>query len=129
MGIGEVGQNGAVYGQVTLHQKWELHGHMGIRTNPNGTVSLTAAKTYFLPPKSWNVIMVPYKAEIIGGATIANGLSRAGLLSTLTLTQTGEIYIQGFNSMEESIHLTAKTVVVNIIGADVWLKPFNSRIR
>ncbi len=129
MGIEKVGHNGAVFGRVTLHQKWELHGHQGIRTNPNGTVSLTAAKTYFLPPKNWNVIMIPYKAEIIGGATIANGLSRAGLLSTLTLTKSGEMYVNVFNAMDESIHLAAKTVVINIIGADVWLKPFNSRIR
>ncbi len=116
-------------GQVTLVQKWELQGHRGIRVNPNDTVSLTAAKSHFLPPGSERTIMIPYKAEIVGGATIVNGLNRAGLMATLTVTKSGEMYLCVLNTLEESIHLIAKIVVINVLGADVWLKAFRSETK
>ena len=75
-------------GVVLLEQMWELgSGHIGVKTNPNGTFSLTAARSEFLPPKSWKRILIPYKARIVGGSTFVCGLHRPGLVAGLTLTK------------------------------------------
>jgi len=108
---------------------WELTGHKGIRVNPNGSVSLTAARSEFLPPKAWKRVLIPYKASIVGATTFVCGLQRPGLVAGLSITKGGQMNINIFNSLQEVVHLTPKTVLVNIHGANVSVQEFGKQAR
>ena len=73
---------------MLLTQMWNLdEGNRGIKVNQNGTVSLTAARSEFLPPHSWKRILLPYKAQISGGVSFLCGLSKSRLVAGLTVTK------------------------------------------
>ena len=122
--------HGTLRGKVLLEQMWELNqGHKGIKVNPNGVVSLTAARSEFLPPKQWKRILLPYKALVTGGSTIVPGLQKPGLVAGLTFGQGGQMSTSIYNSLDEVVHLTPKTVLVNIHGADVSVQEFGRKVR
>ena len=102
---------------------------MGIKTNPNDTFSLTEAHSEFLPPKSWKRTLIPYKARIVGGSTFVCGLHRPGLVAGLTLTKGGLMNVDIYNSTEEVVYLPPKTVLANILGADVFIQEFGKKAR
>ena len=117
-------------GLVLLEQMWESgSGHMGIKTNPNDTFSLTAARSEFLPPKLWKRTLIPYKARIVGASTFVCGLHRPGLVAGLTLTKGGLMNVDIYNSIEEMVYLTPKTVLANILGVDVFIHEFGKKAR
>ena len=119
-----------IRGLVLLEQMLELgSGHIGVKTNPNGTFSLTVACSEFLPPKSWKRILIPYKARIVGGSTFVCGLHGPGLVTGLTLTKGGLMNVDIYNSTEEVVYLTPKTVLANILGVDVFIHEFGKKAR
>ena len=116
-------------GQVILEQLWEIKGNKGIKMNSARSVSLTAAHPEFLPPRTWKRIMIPYRLKIDGGATIVPALQRQGLVAGICVTKGGQVLVNIWNSHKEPIYLTPKTVLVNILGCNVFLKEFGKNIR
>ena len=106
-------------GRVLLEQIWNMNGERGLKIHPEGSVSILAGKSMFLPPKSWTRVFLPYKIHIEGGVTVLCGLSRPGLIAGLSVTKGGQIRINIWNSNLEVMQLTPKTILVNIFGADV----------
>ena len=109
-------------GRVLLEQIWNMNGERGLKIHPEGSVSILAGKSVFLPPKSWTRVFLPYKIHIEGGVTVLCGLSRPGLIAGLSVTKGGQIRINIWNSNLEVMQLTPKTILVNIFGADVSVK-------
>ena len=113
---------------VLLDQIWELgSGHIGIKTNPNGTFPLTAARSEFFPPKSWKRVLIPYTTQIVGGCTFFCGLFRPELVDSLTLAKGGLMNVDIYNSTEEVVYLTPETVLADILGAKVFIQEFGRK--
>ena len=115
-------------GRVLLEQIWNMNGERGLKIHPEGSVSILAGKSVFLPPKSWTRVFLPYKIHIEGGVTVLCGLSRPGLIAGLSVTKGGQIRINIWNSNLEVMQLTPKTILVNIFGADVSVKYLGKEI-
>ncbi len=105
-----------------MEQLWNLDAGGAVRVHNSKAVSLLAGKSVFLPPKKWTAVYLPYRMTAEGGVTIACGLCRAGLVSGLAVTKGGQLRVQVWNSGDEAVQLTAKTVMVNVMGAEVWIK-------
>ena len=107
---------------VLLEQMWELgSGHTEVDANLNDTFSLPEARSEFHPPESWKRVLILHKARIVGGSTFVCGLHRPGLVASLTLAKDGLMNVDIYNSTEEVVYLTPKTVLANIFGADVFI--------
>ena len=52
------------------------------------------------------------------------GLQRQGLIAGLGITKGGQLRVNVWNATDEAIHLTAKTVMVNVVGAKLSVKYF-----
>ena len=102
-----------------MEQLWTLEGHRGIQVRPGGVVSISCGKSVFLPPNAWTRVYLPYKISVLGGITLTCGLSRKGLVAGLAVTKGGQLRINVLNSARETIHLTPKTTLVNVLGARV----------
>ena len=76
----------------------------------------------FLPPKKWTSILLPYKVIIQVAISVFCGLNRRGLIAGLAVTKGGQIKLNVWNTTDEAIHLTPKTVLVNLMGARVEVK-------
>ena len=57
------------------------------------------------------------------------GLCQTGLVSGLAITKGGQLRIQVWNFGDEAVQLTAKIVMVNVMGAEVWIKRLGKRPR
>ena len=117
-----------IMGKVLLEQIWNLNGEKGLKMHPEGSVSILAGKSVFLPPKNWTRVFLPYKMHIEGGVTILCGLSRPGLIAGLSVTKGGQVRINIWNSNPEVMQLTPKTILVNIFGADVSVRYLGEKI-
>ena len=107
---------------MVLEQIWNLEGNRGVKIYSEGAVSILAGKSIFIPPKEWIRVYLPYKLIIEGGVTIACGLQRRGLIAGLAITKGGQIRVNIWNSTQEVIQLAPKTVLVNVLGAEVTVK-------
>ena len=52
-------QDKEVMGKVLLEQVWNLSGEKGLKVHLEGSVSILAGKTVFLPPKNWTRVFLP----------------------------------------------------------------------
>ena len=55
------------------------------------------------------------------------GLSRPGLIAGVIGTKSGQLRVNIWNSTEGAIQLTPKTVLVNIMGAEIWVRHFGKK--
>ena len=81
-----------------------------------------AGKSIFIPPKEWIRVYLPYKLIIEGGVTVVCGLQRKGLIAGLAITKGGQIRMNIWNSTPEVIQLAPKTILVNVLGAEISIK-------
>ena len=65
--------------------------------------------------------------RISGGVTAVCGLQRPGLVAGLAVTKGGQLRLNIWNSREEAVQLTPKTVLVNVLGAKVSVKYFGGK--
>ena len=77
-----------------------------------------------MPPKHWMRVYLPYKICIEGGVTVVLSLQKEGLIAGLSLTRGGQIKINIWNPTDETIYLTQKTAMVNIIADKILVKHF-----
>ena len=108
--------------EVTLEQLWSMSGSSGIRVHNSHSVSVLACNSVFLPPKQWTRVYLPYKVSVVGGVTLTCGLSRVGLVAGLAVTKGGQLRVNVWNATDETVQLTPKTVMVNVLGARVRIK-------
>ena len=109
-------------GEATLEQLWT--GEMGrALTFYSGTsLGITAGKTVFVPPRQWFQVHLPYKIQMDGGAAITTALQRRGLLAGLTMTRGGQLRVNVWNSTNEAVCLTPKTILVRVDARRLWVK-------
>ena len=115
-------------GRALLEQIWNMNGEKGLKIHPEGSVSVLAGKSVFLPPKSWTRVFLPYKIHIEGGVTVLCGLSRPGLIAGLSVTKGGQIRMNIWYSNPKVMQLTPKMILVNIFGAEVSVKYLGKEI-
>ena len=113
-------------GSIVLEQMWSLEKNLGISRKGRNYVSLTAARAVFLPPREWTQILLPYKLMIEGRVSIFCALSKKGVLANVTVTNGGQIKVNAYNATDETIYLTPKTILVNLVGAQVSVKRFGT---
>ena len=109
-----------------LVQLWSLgHGTgKGIKYNSEKSVSILAGKSCVLPPQKWTVLYPPYKVNCHGHVTLVCRLTRKGTLSNLIVTAGGQLRIHVLNVTDETIQLTPRTVLVNVLGSEVRVQYF-----
>ena len=112
-----------------MQQLWNLDGNRGIQVRQGGVVSISCGKSVFLPPQQWTRIFLPYKISVVGGVTLTCGLSRRGLVSGLSVTKGGQLGVNVLNTTEETIHLTPRTTMVNVMGARVSIRYFGKEAK
>ena len=110
-------------GEVRLEQLWDLEG-IGLTVHSPTAVSVLLGKSVFVPPREWKRIYLPYKVVVKGGVSVFCGLQRAGLISGLSITKGGQLRINVWNALDEAVYLTAKTIMANVVGAQVYIKRF-----
>ena len=113
-------------GSVVLEQMWSLDKNSGFSRKGDNCVALTAARAVFLPPREWTQILLPYKMVIEGKVSVFCALSKKGVLAEVTVTSGGQIKVNAWNMTQETVYLTPKTVIVNLIGAKIGIKRFGS---
>ena len=109
-------------GRATLQQLWTSEGSKGYIAHSPQSVSICAGKAVFLPPKQWSRVYLPFKVLAEGGVSLVVALQRVGLLAGLGVTKGGQLRVNIWNSLDETIHLTPKTVMVNVQSGDVLVK-------
>ena len=92
-------------------------------------MSICAEKAVFLPPKQWSRVYLPFKVLAEGGVSLVVALQRVGLLAGLGVTKGGQLRVNIWNSSDETIHLTPKTVMVNVQSGDVLVKHHGEALR
>ena len=85
-------------------------------------MSLFSGKSVFLAPREWTRVYLPFKANVNGKVTLVCGLERRGLVAGLSVTKGGHLRVNIWNSTRETIQLTPRTVLVNVLGAKVSIK-------
>ena len=114
---------------MTLEQLWSLTDGRGIRVHAENSVSILSGRAIYLPSKEWSKIVLPYKVSVIGGVTLLCGLQRPGLVAGLTITKGGQMKVNMWNSTEETVHLTPKIVLVNVVGSKIKVKNFGKEAK
>ena len=109
-------------GKVLLEQIWDLKGCRGVQLHSDSSASIFAGKSVFLPPREWVRVFLPYKLSVEGGVTVVCGLQRPGLVAGLAVTKGGQLRLNIWNSKTETVQLTPKTTLVNVMGAEVSVK-------
>ena len=85
-------------------------------------VAVLAGKAFFIPPRTWKRLYLPFKVHVGGGTTIALALQKEGLISGLSITKGGQLRANVYNTTDEVIHLTPKTVMVNVWAEQLEIK-------
>ena len=109
-------------GKVLLEQIWDLKGSRGIQIHSETSASIFAGKSVFLPPREWVRVFLPYKLHVKGGVTVVCGLQRPGLVAGLAVTKGGQLRLNIWNSKMETVQLTPKTTLVNVLGAEISVR-------
>ena len=109
-------------GEVELEQMWPIKGGSAVSRKGDDSVSIMAGKAVFLPPKEWTQILLPYKINVKGHISVFCSLNRKGVIAGLAITRGGQIKVNAWNTQEETLYLTPKTVLVTVKGTQVFVK-------
>ena len=97
-------------GCARLEQLWNTEGTRGIQFHSPECVSVLSGRAFFLPPKMWTRLYLPYCVHMEGGVSLTLGLQREGLITGLAITRAGHLGVNVWNSTDATIYLTPKTV-------------------
>ena len=109
-------------GEVELEQMWPIQGGSAVSRKGDDSVSITAGKAVFLPPREWTQILLPYKINVKGHISVFCSLNRKGVVAGLAVTRGGQIKVNAWNATEEALYLTPKTVLVTVRGTYIVVK-------
>lgn len=100
--------------KTRLEQLWSTISTRGLSIFSKWPVVVLAGKAFFVPPKICKGLYLPFKIHMSGGTTADLALQKKGLISGLSITKEGQLRVNAHNSTDEVIHLTPKTVMVNV---------------
>ena len=101
--------------RAILEQLWNTISTKGLSIiGLKKQVVVLAGKAFFVPPRAWKRLDLPFKVQMGGGTTIALALQKEGLISAISITKGGQLRVNTYNATDEVIHLTPKTVMVNV---------------
>ena len=100
--------------RAILEQLWSTISTRGLSIVGKRQVAVLAGKAFFVPPKTWKRLYLPFKVHMEGGTIVALALQKEGLISGLSITKGGQLRVNTYNAADEVIHLTPKTVMVNV---------------
>ena len=108
--------------RAMLEQLWSTISTRGLSVLSKDHVAVLAGKAFFIPPRTWKRLYLPFKAHVGGGTTIALALQKEGLISGLSITRGGQLRVNVYNTTDEVVHLTPKTVMVNVWAEQLEIK-------
>ena len=85
-------------------------------------MGILAGKAFFLPPKSWKRLYLPFKIQMEGGTTVAVALQKEGLIAGLSITKGGQLRVNVYNTTDQVVYLTPKTVMANVWAQQLEIK-------
>ena len=88
----------------------------------DSSASIFDGKSVFLSPREWVRVFLPCKLSVEGGITVVCGLQRRGLVAGLAVTKAGQLRLNIRNSKTETVELTPKTTLVNVMGDQVSVR-------
>ena len=65
---------------------------------------------------------LPFKMHMSGGTTVALALQKEFLVLGLSITKGGHLRVNAYNATDEVIHLTPKTVMLNVWADQLEIK-------
>ena len=108
--------------RAILEQLWSTISTRGLSIVGRKQVAVLAGEAFFIPPKTWKRLYFPFKIHMEGGTTVALALQKEGLISGLSITNGGQLRVNMYNAIDEVIHLTPKTVMVNVWADQLGIK-------
>ena len=75
--------------RARFEQLWSTISTRGLSIFGRNHVGILAGKAFFLPPKSWTRLYLPFKIRMEGGTTVAVALQKEGLIAGLSITKGG----------------------------------------
>ena len=109
-------------GCARLEQLWNTEGTRGIQFHSPECVSVLSGRAFFLPPKMWTRLYLPYCVHMEGGVSLTLGLQREGLIAGLAITRAGQLRVNVWNSTDATIYLTPKTSMVHVHAAKIFVR-------
>ena len=109
-------------GKARLEQMWSLEGTRGLAVHSPNQITVQSGKAFFIPPKTWKRLYLPYKIFIEGGVTVALALQKEGIIAGLSLTKGGQLRVNAYNTTEEVVYLTPRTAMVNVWAGQLEIK-------
>ena len=105
-----------------LEQLWSTVSTRGLSGASSQRVSVLAGKAFFIPPRTWKKLYLPYKIQMIGGATVALSLQKDGLIAGSSLTKAGEPRVNAYNTTNEVVHIAPKIVMAAVWAGQLEVK-------
>ena len=115
--------------RAILEQLWSTISTRGLSVLSKNQVAVLSGKAFFIPPRTWKRLYLPFKVHVGGGTTIALALQKEGLISGLSITKGGQLRVNVYNTTDEVIHLTPKTVMVNVWAEQLEIKYLGQEAR
>ena len=108
--------------RARLEQLWSTISTRGLSIFGRNHVGILAGKSFFLPPKSWKRMYLPFKIRMEGGTTVAVALQKEGLIAGLSITKGGHLRVSVYNTTDQVVCLTPKTVMANVWAQQLEIK-------
>ena len=115
--------------KTILEQLWSTIFTRGLSIFDRQHVAVLAGKTFFVPPKTWKHLYLPFKIHMSGGTTVALALQKEGLMSGLSIMKGGQLHVNAYHATAEVIHLTPKTVMVNVWADQLEIKHWGQKVK
>ena len=115
--------------RAILEQLWSTISTRGLSIVHKKQVAVLTGKAFLIPPKTWKRLYLRFKVHMEGGTTVALVLQKEGLISELSITKGGQLRVNTYNTTNEVIHLTPKTVMVNVWANQLGIKYLGQEAR
>ena len=100
--------------RARLEQLWSTEATRGLSVITPKQVAVLAGKAFFLPPKTWKRLYLPFKVQMEGGTSVAVALQKEGIIAGLSITKGGQLRINAYNTTDAVVYLTPKTAMVHV---------------
>ena len=88
--------------RAILEQLWSTISTRGLSIVGKRQVAVLAGKAFFVPPKTWKRLYLPFKVHMEGGTIVALALQKEGLISGLSITKGGQLRVNTYNAADGS---------------------------
>ena len=105
-----------------LEQLWSTEATRGLSVLGPKQFAVLAGKAFFLPPKTWKRLYLPFKVQMEGGTSVAMALQKEGIIAGLSITKGGQLQVNTYNTTDTVVYLTPKIAMVHAWADEMEIK-------